>query len=215
MIFKRQFFIFGASVAYGVGGTQGGWSGLLKSYIHGQLYGESALGEQMEVYNFAKPGAEISFVLENFPWQLKAYQRNSPRTVFMSVGLNNTKAVGHPENYVADEEGFEKQYCQLLDKMSEAFETINILGFYELDEKKVSPKINPFDGLKTYFNNERIFKFNEVLKQLCSQYSNVNFIDLQNLAENWLEKDLFEDGIHPNDKGHQLIFEALKPYVKM
>lgn len=128
-MFKRQFFIFGASVAYGVGGTQGGWAGLLKQHIHNELYGKDSLGEKVEVYNFAKPGAEIEFVLDTFENQLLSYERECQLTAFVLVGLNDTKAVGHPEDFVSNEVKFEKDYNELLSNLSKCFEIINVLGF--------------------------------------------------------------------------------------
>jgi len=213
-MFKRQFFIFGASGAYGVGGMNGGWAGLLKQYIHSALYGEQGLGEAEEVYNFAKPGAEISFVLDTFENQLSNYGRECPLSAFLSVGLNDTKAVGNPDTYLSDETKFEKDYDRLLREMSKNFDSINVLGFYDVDERKVSPKINSFDGSKSYFKNDRIHAFNKILEKVCANYKKVNFIDLSHLSDTWLRDCLFKDGLHPNDKGHGLIFEKLKSYLR-
>ena len=207
-MFERQFFILGASGAYGVGSTQGGWAELLKQFVHTELYGEKALGEAAEVYNFAKPGAGIQFVLDTFENQLTEYGRDCPLTAFISVGVNDTKAVNTPDNYVSNEGKFEKDYRALLNKLSEHFEMINVLGFYELDESKVYPKVSPFGDSKSYFKNERIRTFNKILEKVCACYEKANFIGIK------LDNScLFKDGLHPNDKGHQLIFERLKGHI--
>lgn len=210
---KRQFFIFGASVAYGVGSTEDGWSGLLKQYVHNELYGKNSFGEKAEVYNFAKPGADIEFVLDTFENQLLDYERECPLTAFILVGLNDTKAIDNPNNFVSDESKFEKDYNILLNNLSKHFEVINILSFYGVDENKVHPKINPLDGSASYFKNDRICKFNDIIRRLCCKYNKANFIDLMHLNDNWVEDCLFKDGLHPNDKGHKLIFNAIKDYV--
>lgn len=210
---KKQIFILGASGAYGVGSTKGGWAGLIKQYVHTEICGKPPFeGERAEVYNFAKPGAEVQFVLDTFQNQLDNYWKKGPISVFMSVGLNDTKATQTPDNYVSNTDKFEQDYTRLLESLTQKFNTVNVLSFYALDESKVSPKISPFDGAKIYYNNARIQEFNGVMKKVCARYSNVNFIDLSGAAD-WQEKCLFVDGLHPNDTGHQMIFDALKNYI--
>lgn len=82
-----------------------------------------------------------------------------------------------------------------------------------MDESKVYPKINPLDGSTSYFKNDRINSFNKILKKVCEGYDRANFIDMSRLSDDWVGSCLFKDGLHPNDKGHELIFAALKDYV--
>ncbi|MCL2339135.1 MAG: hypothetical protein FWC51_04255, partial [Proteobacteria bacterium] len=48
--------------------------------------------------------------------------------------------------------------------------------------------------------------FSNALKELCKNYQNVEFID----APKFDISCLCQDGLHPNDKGHGLIFETIK-----
>ena len=210
IFFKKQYFIFGASIGYGVGGTKGGWAGLLKMHIHNQLYGKNGISEKAEVYNFAKPGAQISFVLNNFKTQLDQFKRSNRITVFLLVGLNDVKSTGCPDNYLSSEEKFKEEYSELFSRMSSEFGEINVLGYCHVDESKLNPKVSPFDGSKSYFNNKRIGEFNGYLKEICSKFDKVKFISMDNISKNWVEECLFEDGLHPNDLGHKLIFERIK-----
>lgn len=214
-MFKKQFFIFGASGAYGVGGTSGGWAGLIKNHVHERLYGANPMGEVAEVYAFAKPGAVTAFVRDTFQEQLKLYTRGQATTAFISVGLNDTRAVETPTGFVSNEVDFTESMTALLGELSGAVDTVVILGFIPVDESKLTPKINPMDGRKTYFFNNRIAAFNALLKKACGAFENVHYVNVSNLADDWTERYLFKDGLHPNDAGHRLIFEKLKPFLEI
>ncbi|GBD34624.1 hypothetical protein HRbin35_00360 [bacterium HR35] len=62
-----------------------------------------------------------------------------------------------------------------------------------------------------YFLNERIKEYEEIISEECKKRNTFLF----SVIEEWLKIDyldlLSEDGIHPNEKGHQKIFEKIKP----
>lgn len=208
-MFQKQFFIFGASIAYGVGSTYGGWANLIKQSVNSKLYKDNGLGEKVEVYNFAKPGATIQFVKDSFEVFVNLYKRDVPAVAFVLVGLNDVKAVGNINGYQTDENAFETSYKTLLNSIKDRFETVYVIGFHNVDESKTLPKINPLDNSLSFFSNTRIQKFNEVLKNVCDSYENVNFISVSDIGTDCL----YEDGLHPNDNGHELIFQKVEKYL--
>lgn len=112
-----QIFVFGASIAYGVGGETGGWADLTKQKLHTRIYSRLGTGEKCELYNFAKPGEPISFVLDTFKYQLEKYKRSGKVIVLISTGGNNSKAENEPDNFISTPEQYHDEMFQLLTEL--------------------------------------------------------------------------------------------------
>jgi len=124
----KQVFIFGSSSAYGVGGESGGWADLLKQSLHSDMFSSGGVGEEYEVYNFAKSGAPISFVKEAFKKQFEDYRRPGKTIVVVSVGGNNSKAENEPNNYVSTIKEYEKEMSELLVELKESSDAVIFVG---------------------------------------------------------------------------------------
>ena len=78
----------------------------------------------------------------------------------------------------------------------------------------VNHSINP--GMVGARKNKDIIEYNEKLKTLCDD-QNVTYIDLFSAladSDGNFNKDLTYDGLHPNDKGYDVITNVLKAYLK-
>lgn len=201
-----QIFIFGASTAYGVG-AESGWGDLLKQSIHDKMYSENGIGEKHEVYNFAKPGATVEFVMETAPGQLKQYRRDEVIAV-VQVGGNNAKATGSPANFVSTAEEYGHLMSKLIEKLRGSVDKLIVLTITPVDEAKTNPKHNPLTGNNSYFKNDRIALFNQELAKICSQHD-VNLIDVSMEPKEWAAEYLSADGLHPNRKGYRYISEKV------
>ncbi len=208
-----QVFIVGSSSAYGVGGNNAGWGDLVKQYLHSRMYNKDGEGEKYEVYNFAKSGATIDFVKDIFPQQIKQYSRGQRNIIIVSVGGNNSKAEDEPDNYVSTPEQYENEMSELLAMLRQYAETVISVGNGFVDESKTNPKPNPLTGGKSYFTNKRRQQFSELTKRLCAD-NNIYFVDISVTEEEWLKNYIFDDGLHPNQSGHQLIFDSVKPLIE-
>jgi len=206
-----QVFILGSSMVYGVGGSQGGWADLIKQYLHQKMYGEDGIGEKYEVYNFGKSGATIDFVKDTCMSQLEAYGRGQRTIILLAVGGNNTKAEEEPHNFVSTPEEYENEMRELLSLLKQNSDGLIFVGSNNyVDESKTNPKTNPLTGGRSYFTNSRRQQFAGIVKQVCDDLG-IPLIDVTVEKEKWLDAYIYKDGLHPNDAGHQLIFEAIKP----
>lgn len=204
-----QIFIFGSSSSYGVGGSEGGWADLLKKEIHERAYSDAGTGERYEVFNFGKSGAKISFVRDTFKDQLKHYKRDNGESIaLVAIGGNNAKAETEPDNFVSTVEEYESQLTSLLENIKQHVDTVVFVGSGSVDESKTNPKHNPLTGGKSYFTNERRTLFESKLKEIC-QNLDVPLVELKVDSEEWRQKYLYKDGLHPNDAGYRLMFEKI------
>lgn len=208
-----QIFILGSSSVYGVGASTAGWGDLIKQYIHNSMYKPGGNGETHEVYNMGKSGATIDFVQKNFLKWLEQYGRDGEIICVVCVGGNNSKAEEEPDNFVSTPEEFTQEMTTLIEMLRTKSNGIIMVGNGWVDESKTNPKHNPLTGGKSYMTNERRQKFTDITKELCKKHG-IPFIELELSEEEWLDKYIYQDGLHPNQDGHQMIFEAIKPELE-
>jgi lysophospholipase L1-like esterase len=214
-----QIICMGASTVYGVGGPNGGWADMLKLALHKQIYKETGSDEAHEVFIFAKSGVTTDFILNGCEQRIEDYKREGRKTVvILSIGLNNAKAVGAPDNYVSTPEDYATQIKQLLERLMSKADAVICVGFTPVDESKTTKKINPFTQQRSFFMNERINIFNDVFRQAAEDAGDaVQFLDLFNVAAelDWTNAYLSPDGLHPNDKGHRWICSQVLPLLSV
>jgi len=177
------------------------------------MYGENGVGMEYEIYNFGKTNATIDFVVDTFPRQLKDYGRGCKTIVIAAVGGNNAKAQERPDNFVSTPEEYESEMRELLMMLkqnSDAQILVSSSGY--VDETKTNPKINPLTGGKSYFTNARRQQFGKIDKKLCGEIG-IQLVGVDIDDKVWLEKYVYEDGLHPNQAGYQLIFESIRPLL--
>ena len=204
-----QIFIFGASIVHGVGAEEAGWADLIKRKIHNRMYSENGTGEKYEVYNLGNPGATIGFVLKTFNQQIENYQKDGKKVVILSVGMNNAKATGTSDNYVSTVDEYKYQMNELIQKIKSDADHVICVGLTPVDEQKTTPMI----AGGSYFKNERVQEFNKAFSDVCNDNA-VIFINLNVDHKDWSSNYLYRDGLHPNQKGHQLIFEKVFPQIE-
>jgi lysophospholipase L1-like esterase len=130
------------------------------------------------------------------------------------VGGNNAKAEDAPDNFISSIEEYSEQMIKLLDLLKSKSDQVIAVGGGYYDESKVNPKPNPLTGGKSYFSNKRKARFEERFKDLCEEREIV-FIEVGVGEEEWKEKYLYEDGLHPNKEGHKLIAEKVLKEIKL
>lgn len=214
---STQIYIAGGSITYGVGAVRCGWGDMIKYAVHDLQYGSTPelVKDTYEVYNFAKPGFIIEDVANTIEVDIEHKKRQNTRSILLlSIGMNNVKAKDTPDNYLSTLESFELDMRSLFDLLRSIVDTIVFVGYTPVNEAYTTPKPNPLTGGFSFFFNKRIQQFDEVCKKICEDL-NITYVDLFNdaLADGWNHK-LTEDGIHPNDDGHALIYEKVWQVVK-
>lgn len=79
------------------------------------------------------------------------------------------------------------------------------VGLTPVDDKL----LNPMPWKPTHgYSNEQVKKYNEVLKEFVDE-NDLVFVDVYDLFEKGEYKKLLSDGLHPNNDGHELIYEQI------
>ncbi len=193
--------IFGDSITYGKVDTEGGWVGRLRKDFDREAANSNSL-DFPNVYNQGVSGDTAEDILKRLDTEVKA--RLEKENIFIiAVGTNDSSLNNGTPLYSVEQ--FRINFEKIIQKMQDYSNKILVVGLLPVDEKLTTPI--PWRPLRHY-TNKQIRKFDEVIKELAYKEK----LPYVSLFETFSKKlELFPDGLHPNDSGHQLIAELVKP----
>lgn len=189
--------IFGDSIAYGECDKSGGWVNRLKLYFDKNKF-------KIKVCNLGVSGDTTEEVINRF--YDNSCVKISDKIIF-AIGINDSIFLTDERQNMVPIEKFEKNIKNLIIKSREITEDITFIGLTPVNEELTNP--TPLENDMVY-TNLHIKNYNNKIKQICKK-EKIKFIDLYNKfiqTENY--KNFLADGLHPNSKGHKLIFEVIK-----
>lgn len=186
----------------------------------------------IEIENKAKFGSTISTGEKSFEKNIDIIKENKGKYVVLEFGGNdcdfnwkeiseNSKGIHKPNSTIED---FKMLYTDLIEKIKKMDKTPVLLSLPPIDSKRYFEKISKgLNGhnIMEWMNNDKQFITNwheryniEVFKLALT--NNIPIIDITSkfLEEKNYNKYLCEDGIHPNEKGHELIAESIKEHIE-
>ena len=185
--------VFGDSIAWGAADSEsGGWVARLNSYL--QISGYDAI-----VYNRGVCGDDTDRLLRRFKMEATALE---PDVIIFAIGINDSQHVRPRKDSRIRIEKFRKNLEVLLNQAKRITGRIIYVGLTRVDESKTVPI--PCDAVD-YYNNESISGYDAAIKKLC-QKNKVAYIGMLDLLSAY---DL-EDGLHPNSRGHEKMFERVR-----
>lgn len=190
--------IFGDSISWGASDFEkGGYVERLKSYCL-ENYDEVA------IYNLGISGNTTSDLLKRFKNEATT---RKPDLVIFAIGINDARYEKSKDEILINIKLFRKNIIKLIKITKKISSKVIFIGLTRVLEEKTMPIEN------VYYENNIINQFDDVLKNICIQ-NNIDYIEMKNV----LDKDDYDDGLHPNTKGHEKIFnvvlENLKKYIK-
>jgi len=188
--------IFGDSITWGAGDSKkGGWVERLKVYF-GEKY-------DINIYNLGISGNTTEDLLK----RIENESRNRrPSIIIFAIGTNDAQFIHSTNSNRISENDFKNNIKKLYEIAKKLVPKIIFIGLTLVDESKTRPI--PWNTDKIY-TNERIKKFDQIIKDFCFK-NNLKFISINDLLNN---NDLI-DGLHPNTQGHIKIFKKIKPELE-
>jgi lysophospholipase L1-like esterase len=196
--------VFGASSAQGYWDIEGGWADRLKKY-YDQMQIRDFSVDLPAIMNLGVSGNTAADILRRVGPEAKARQNEKGLAIIIQVGTNNAaEQNGQLHSTIED---YQKELEAIIEKAKNFTDKVLIVGFPAVDESKT----NPIAWSNIYFKNENILKFENAAKN-CAEEAGVNFVEIH---KEFLNRDVTklqaQDGLHPNDEGHKLIFELVRP----
>ena len=153
---------------------------------------ESVFTKSMET----KEGKELPPLLDQL-----AQIETPPERIFVMLGVN--------ELGWAKSENFHDYYVQLIERLRQDHPQAEILIQSILPVSKLQ------EEKKTYVNNTRIAKYNEIIRQVCGE-TGAPFLDVASAVvdeEGFLRSDWTYDGVHLNKKGCAAWLDYLRTHA--
>ena len=196
---------FGDSLVFGRGEQPClSWVGRLKSYFEPQDFWNC-------VYNLGIPGDTTKDLLQRFDAETKPRTkslRQDKYVIIVAIGINDTRWDGMPEDNQprVKEEEFKKNIKELIKKAKSYNTDLVFIGLTPIDENRTLP----FE--QTSFKNEKVKRFNEIIKNNCSD-EEVLFLDVFDKLNNEKWPSMLADGVHPNSKGYDWLHGLVKQFL--
>jgi lysophospholipase L1-like esterase len=200
--------VFGASITQGFWDSEGGWVARLRRYYDKLQIQDLKNNDQPTVFNLGISGDTTRGVLKRLENEVKARVWPGEEFAFIfCIGTNNTLIkkdgtnLSNPEEYAVDIQ-------KIIDQAREYSQNILLVELPPCDESLTQPVF----WADVSYTNERIELFNETLRRLAGK-NNLPLVLVFEEFKKRLESgdDLLADGLHPNDAGHQIIFELVLP----
>ena len=195
MDFMACVLVFGDSIAYGYG-AKAGWVQLFRNWI-------TEMGKDIEVYNLGISGDTSSGLSARLACEAEA-RKSSKMLIVVSIGINDSEVeLSSGKNRISPEE-FRRNMEKIIET-ARGYGEVLLLGLTPVDESLV----RPIPWHKGYeYTNKSILKYDSIIHELASSHG-VRYIRLfQKLSASELA-----DGVHPDARGHEKIFEAVREYI--
>lgn len=196
MIKPKSICIFGDSTAWGAWDLEkGGWINRLWLNV-AKRDGD----DYVEIYNCSVSGGTTDTILERFENEAKI--RNADALIFQTGG-NDAAYENEPGNYLVAPEKFRENLEEIIKRAKKITDNIVFMDLKNCDESKTMP----VSWIDIYYTDENIQKYSKIMKDVCDE-NNVLFLDIKPL-----DNDDFDDGLHPNAKGHEKILVQVRDFL--
>lgn len=197
--------VFGDSITFGRGDLKNrGWCGRLRQDFESKDYYNC-------LYNLGICGNTSSDLLARFDTEAKArikfIRDGDKQVIIFAIGINDTRLLNKEEIPEINLNEFKQNIQTLIEQAKKYTSDILFIGLTPVDEKITS------NYEKTRFINSRIKSYNESIKELCNA-SNIPFFDMFRELSNIEYEPLLDDGLHPNSKGYQKMYDLISKFLQ-
>ena len=195
--------VFGDSIAYGAWDTAGGWVERLKQDAHQRTVASGNVFKR-QVINLGVGGHSSTEILARLENEINARHSNSWPFVFIfSYGTNDERTLdGEIQTSVQQ---FIENTNNIIATAQKYSDKILFVGLPPLPSAEIAFK-------RHVYSDERLKEYDRIL-QATVESAGVTFVPIRQVFLGVGMEELFgiHDDPHPNDKGHQLIYETVRP----
>lgn len=195
---------FGDSITQGFCDSNGGWVNRLRYHYDKKLI-EDKDEHSPTVFNLGISGETTEKLLERIENEIIA--RKFPGEEFKIIIATGTNdSIYYDKENKSEPEDYTRQLFEITEIAKNFTQDIHFIGLTPVIDELLQPI--PWSSTKECFSSDRMKLFNEALKNFCNQ-NKKDYIDIWNI---FLEEDLNSilfDGLHPNNKGHNLMFKQI------
>lgn len=193
---KGNICILGDSIVYGA------WDEEKHGYVNRLREALKENNHVENVYGLGIPGETTAGLLKRLDIELNPRQ---PNTIIIAIGINDTIYIKNKNKEAVSQEDFIDNISKIINIAKKHTNNMLILGLTRVIEERTTPIL--WNDNEMYFNNT-IKKYDNMLEEYCKM-NNIQYLKMFNVLD---DRDICDDGIHPNDNGHEKIYEVIKNY---
>lgn len=206
--------VFGDSIAHGFYDSRGGWVQRFASEAHMKTLESLNTGGSysVEVHNLGVSGDTAEGVLHRMESEVES-RRLYDETDVIVIAIGTNDAVLKQNVAQNDEYEFQQTLEEAIDTAKNLTDKVLCIGLPAVDELQSDPW--KFSRTGWQYKNNRLDLFEDTVKQ-SAERKDVTFVPVfdQFKAQLDVGHDLLADGLHPNDAGHELIYQIVKPKLE-
>ena len=201
--------VFGDSITQGFWDIEGGWVDRLRKYYDSQQILDLEGKAEPTIFNLGISADNSQNVLDRIEQEVNARTRFTPDIkpiVIIQIGANDS-CVHNGEPQIAIDQ-YRENLRAIYNKVKVLTSKIIFIGLSACDESKTTPV---FWGEYCY-TNKAIKMYEDCMSEAAKELK-LDFISIFERFKAELDNgnNLLPDGLHPNDQGHKLIYEIVKP----
>ena len=192
--------VFGDSITYGAWDSEGGWADRLKRWAH-QRYIQK--GTKLQVINLGIGGDTSRKILARMENEIKARHSASwPFIIILMLGSNDGRIREDIVEVPFDE--FATNYREIVRVAKSYTDKVITVGLPPLGQPEI-------DFKEMQYSDATLESYNAQIHTIADE-NGLSFVDVRPL---FTSKVVFSpDLLHPNDNGHEIIYEAVKAEVE-
>lgn len=198
--------VFGDSITQGFWDIDGGWVSRIRKHFDQQMI-DDVDNDPPTIFNLGVSGDSSDDVLARFDNETKV-RAKAEIAIVIAIGVNDARTKAGV-NY-SDTNRYKQNLGEILRLAKQYTSKVLFVGLTPCVEERS----NPVSRGDTGYTNNRIKEFDSTLQQFCEE-NQVPFVEvLEPFAKAEAETELLPDSLHPNNKGHQIIADLVKPHLE-
>lgn len=199
--------VFGDSITQGFWGVEGGWVERLRKHYDSLAVKDLKNHNQPAIFNMGVSGDTTRNLLARVELETKVRKwSGEPLIAVLAIGTNDE--LFEKEEQLVPPQEFEQNINKLISMLKPLTDGLMFVGNAACDEKLTTPVF----WSDIHYTNEQMLAYEKIIESICREQG-IKFVPVFSEFKASLDagQDLLEDGLHPNDAGHQLIFELVQP----
>lgn len=191
-----RFLVFGDSITYGAWDTQGGWADRLKRWAHEQYIQNDS---KVQIYNLGIGGDTSAKIVGRISAEIQARRSVSwPITILLMCGTNDGRVSNDAIEVPID--AFTANIQSIITASQRWSAKVILVGLPPVASDDVHFK-------DFHYSSTTVAAYDAELQRIGFE----NGLDYINIRQCFDPKTmLYSDGLHPNDKGHEVIYQEVK-----
>ncbi len=197
--------VFGASITHGLWDTEGGWVQQLRNHYDSLQIQDFSIS-QPDVFNLGISGDTTTDVLRRFKHETEARARKRQKVaIIFAIGTNNALKEGG--KFWSTPEAYKVELESLISQARGFSQKVLFVGLTPCDESRTMPvSWGDFN-----YTNGRIWLMEQTMRAVCAGHDLPHVPIFETFQAKAKQQELLSDGLHPNNVGHELMANLIRP----